>query len=547
MSNAIIGALRVNLGIDTAEFANGAKKAQGILGGLSGSIKAFAAGAVGALSLGGLAAVLRTTFNHMDNLNKAAQKFGLPVEELSRLEYAGRLADVSLETLGTSVQRLSKSLAEIQGGRENDAGKALAALKIAATDASGALRPTSEIMADVAEKFATMKDGAGKTAIAMALFGRSGAEMIPLLNGGRDAIKGAGDEAERFGLVITEQTAVAAEQFNDNLTRLKAVGEGLSTQVAAELAPAMAQLSDELVNVVGSGDMAKAMAEAINFVMQEMRRFVLEASAAWQEVTRWIAAAQESLTALGNMDLSGAGAAWKRAAEDVNKIWADTAAKVAEVQATISGAGKGSLPSAKRTQAAPIIEFADAAERLAKVGKPVNLLEGVRELKDSIEPMPSMVDDLARAFGDAFNSIIFEGAKAKDVLRSLLDQIFQMSFQMLGQVGGQAGFGNAGGSLFGKLFGGFFASGGHLGAGKWGIAGEAGPEIVHGPANISPMGGMSVTVINQNGSRIDTREGAGGLEIRVFDDAMSRALSDPNSKSSRALRGLGVAPPVRRR
>jgi hypothetical protein len=42
-------------------------------------------------------------------------------------------------------------------------------------------------------------------------------------------------------------------------------------------------------------------------------------------------------------------------------------------------------------------------------------------------------------------------------------------------------------------FGGYFANGGTLGAGKWGIAGEMGPEVVSGPASISPMSGTNVT------------------------------------------------------
>jgi hypothetical protein len=54
------------------------------------------------------------------------------------------------------------------------------------------------------------------------------------------------------------------------------------------------------------------------------------------------------------------------------------------------------------------------------------------------------------------------------------------------------------GSAVGSFFGGFFADGGRLGAGKWGIAGEAGPEIISGPANITPMSGMGGGVTNVN-------------------------------------------------
>lgn len=62
--------------------------------------------------------------------------------------------------------------------------------------------------------------------------------------------------------------------------------------------------------------------------------------------------------------------------------------------------------------------------------------------------------------------------------------------QGLGQLGsaiGGAGGGQGGAGLLGglfSLFGGFFDEGGSLGAGKWGVAGERGPEIIKGPASI---------------------------------------------------------------
>jgi hypothetical protein len=66
-------------------------------------------------------------------------------------------------------------------------------------------------------------------------------------------------------------------------------------------------------------------------------------------------------------------------------------------------------------------------------------------------------------------------------------------------------------------FGGFYAEGGTLGAGKWGIAGENGPEIIKGPASISPMGGGStqVNIYNQGGGQVEQRKrrGSGGQDI----------------------------------
>jgi hypothetical protein len=69
----------------------------------------------------------------------------------------------------------------------------------------------------------------------------------------------------------------------------------------------------------------------------------------------------------------------------------------------------------------------------------------------------------------------------------------------VGSIFGGGGGGGGGGfldsitSTIGDFFGGFFANGGTLGAGKFGIAGENGPEFIGGPATITPMGGGSVT------------------------------------------------------
>ena len=58
---------------------------------------------------------------------------------------------------------------------------------------------------------------------------------------------------------------------------------------------------------------------------------------------------------------------------------------------------------------------------------------------------------------------------------------------------GDSGFGTGYG--YGEEdFGGYFARGGRLGAGKWGIAGESGPEMISGPATITPMEGLGTTV-----------------------------------------------------
>lgn len=245
----IIGSIRVALGLDTAQFQNGAKEMQGTLGNVGRTLKSFAAGLGAALSFGALVKAMQSAIDKADELGKTAQKIGLPVEALSKLEYAARLADVELGSLSLGVGKLSQALAEAAGGNVTKATQALAAIGVAATDSSGAIRPTEAVIYDVAEAFSQMEDGAGKTALAMAIFGRSGKDLIPLLNSGAAGLKASADEAARFGLVIDTKTAKAAEQFNDNLTRLKAAMEGLTNKAMVALIGKFVEFTDAMVTL----------------------------------------------------------------------------------------------------------------------------------------------------------------------------------------------------------------------------------------------------------------------------------------------------------
>ena len=81
----------------------------------------------------------------------------------------------------------------------------------------------------------------------------------------------------------------------------------------------------------------------------------------------------------------------------------------------------------------------------------------------------------------------FVNSILEELLRSQVRQLIARTFGMFG--GGGLGGGNSGGN---SLFGGFFATGGMIPPGRFGIVGEAGPEIVSGPANVTPVGSTNI-------------------------------------------------------
>lgn len=232
----------------TANFETDAKRAQKTADKAFAEIEKSAKRmglAIGAgLVAGGtaLAALTKRAIDTADQINKMAQSTGASVEKLSAFKFAIEQSGGSIEVLAKGMQKLAKDAAA--------GGDVLARAGVNARTAAGEFRPVEDVLLDVADKFSKMKDGAEKAAYAQELFGKSGVDLIPFLNQGRDGIKALTDQAERLGLVISGETAAAAEKFNDNLDALKSAALGLGNDIMTTLVPALVDLTDAAVEFV---------------------------------------------------------------------------------------------------------------------------------------------------------------------------------------------------------------------------------------------------------------------------------------------------------
>ncbi|MCL4799016.1 MAG: phage tail tape measure protein [Burkholderiales bacterium] len=232
------------------------KRSKGLAGSF-GAARTALAGFVGVLGAGSLVAAARGVANLADETGKAAQRAGVTTEAFSALRFAADLSGVSAENLETALVRLSVNMLDTAKGT-GEAKDAFAALGISVKDAQGVLKGSDTILAEVADRFQKMEDGAGKTAIATRLFGRAGADLIPLLNQGANGLEAMRAEAERLGIVIDTQTARAAEQFNDDLTRLGQRLEGLKLQLSRPLLLGLSELTSAFL---GAGRSALTFSE----------------------------------------------------------------------------------------------------------------------------------------------------------------------------------------------------------------------------------------------------------------------------------------------
>lgn len=263
--SARIGALHVMLGLDSADFQAGMAQSERSLFGLSKTAQAafVAVGVAVAAAAAAITVAVKGSIDHFDTLSKTSQKIGIPVEALSRLEYAAQLSDVSLESLATGMKKLSQNMVDVQAGAGSTALRGFDALGVSVKNADGTLKTSQSVLGEIADRFRALPDGVQKTAAAVAIFGRAGAELIPLLNGGSAGLKDMADEADRFGQTVSDSAAKQAEVFNDNLTRLGFAVSGMANSLATLALPALVAFTDALVQLSQhTGDIVPYLAVA---------------------------------------------------------------------------------------------------------------------------------------------------------------------------------------------------------------------------------------------------------------------------------------------
>lgn len=214
-----------------------------------------------------------------------------------QIEQIKRASEESAKALkaDTGADEASQQMEEL-GLSGKAASKAFAELGIAIKNQDGTLRASDQVFLDIATKFKTMPDGVEKTALALKLFGKSGAEMIPLLNMGGDAI-------DKLKVKMTSAFAEKADQYTDKLTILTGKIGGLGAEIAIALLPAMEALVDVVTTVV---DAFMKMPEPLRSVVGVVTLLTI----AITTLTPLISGLTFALGALGSLSIGATIAGW---------------------------------------------------------------------------------------------------------------------------------------------------------------------------------------------------------------------------------------------
>lgn len=233
---------------------------------LRGAVAGFGAAIAGSAVVGGLAAIVKQAIDAGDELFNLQAKTGVAASALIGIGNAAKLADVDMATLGKGLTKLNVNLVKAAEGNE-DLGRKFDALGVAVKTADGQVVPAEKALKQIADRFADMPDGAQKAAAAVAIFGKSGADLIPLLNEGAAAM-------DKFTYKVGEDFAARSDLFNDTITELGIRTQGFGAELTDALLPSLQSILEVFGDLFDTKNDWDALFTVIRIGIQSVATFL---------------------------------------------------------------------------------------------------------------------------------------------------------------------------------------------------------------------------------------------------------------------------------
>lgn len=220
---------------DLEKFGKNLQKIGGVFAGAGAAVSAALGVSVKALA------------NAADVADDTAKRTGLTAQAVQELAYVAKMTGSNLSTVEVALRTMQRNLADT--GAESATFKgALEALGISLDD----LRQMSpqKQFDTLSNALAGVDDASQRAGLSMAVFGRSGTALMPMLAEGQSKLAALKQEAHDYGFVMSGEVIEAGTTFNDNLDRLKGALGGLAQQFVAGLLPALNEFVLDVANVV---------------------------------------------------------------------------------------------------------------------------------------------------------------------------------------------------------------------------------------------------------------------------------------------------------
>jgi hypothetical protein len=513
--SSILGEAQIAINANTKDLKRGLDKAkretQSATRSMSEHINRFSSKARIALLAVSTAfiASMRSSVMFADSIDKMSVKTGLAIDTVQKLQYASTQLGFSFQLVETLAFRITRRMGEAAEGNERVSG-AFQDLGVSIKDTNGNFKDVNTIFPETINALAKMEDKAKRNALAVKIFDTEFRSLLPLIEAGPDAINKFGAEAERLGIIISEETTQSFVTFGDLVsTALQKVKK----EFMEGLTPALIRFNELLAQYSGT-EVQKAQTETKRL---ELDIKDLEGQMERMSERRGTKTLFEIMTGEKFEDAEARLATMKaRIAElDVSiKDATSPGAESAEGDGGSSAISGGGTLAGRRTMLieelkSGTITLEEFKIKLQEINSISNV--GPNKLVDALKNGEISVKDFERLYTERMDKIADESQTAADKMKNAFSSAFSQIGSMIGKdnpiLGALIGpiLGAAGNELGSKV-GKFFdnqsipqrALGGPINRPT--LVGERGPELfIPGQAGTvvsnSNMGGGGTTVV----------------------------------------------------
>ena len=186
-----------------------------------------------------------------DDMNTLSKQYSIGTKDLQLYAAAAKLVDVDVESIAKSHIKMAKSMQQARDGSKNQT-EAFKQLGLNVTNADGSLRDADTVWQETIQALGTMTNETERDALAMQLMGKSAKDLNPLIEDGGETYKNVAETMKKYGLdFIDQDTLNKANEFNDKIDTIKAIGTLAFMQLGTKLAGVLAPALEKVVEAVG--------------------------------------------------------------------------------------------------------------------------------------------------------------------------------------------------------------------------------------------------------------------------------------------------------
>jgi len=245
------GAAYVELYTKDSRLVRGLARASKRLQAFGASVRAMGlkVAAAGAAMLAPLLGAAKLFASTGDQLDKMRARTGFSAEALSELGFAAEQGGASIDQLDRSLAAMARFSVMVERGLKTST-DLLDMLGVSAEQFKQA--SPEERFKLLAEAISKIEDPTLRAGIALNVFGRSGRELLPMIEGGRASIEALQEEARRLGITMTDEDATSAAELTDAMNRLKRQLQAIVVQIGAALAPVLTEMQKRIAPLITS-------------------------------------------------------------------------------------------------------------------------------------------------------------------------------------------------------------------------------------------------------------------------------------------------------